>query len=138
MQNAALEHIGLVVKDVDKTIELWTKLFGISNWTRREVDTTDASGQQRKARFANGTLGPLRIELLQPVAGMKMQSDFLATHGEGMHHLGFSAEDVEGTVKDLTSNGARVLNTTPGRLAFLEIGDKGGVVVEFVQRQAQR
>ena len=135
-ESAKIEHIGLVVKDVDSTVELWSKLFGVTEWTRREVDTTDPNGQRRRGRFANCTLGPIRIELVQPIEGMAMQTDFLAKHGEGVHHIGFPATDVDAAAKQTVAKGARMVSATPGRVAFLEIGEKGGIVIEFVQRRA--
>jgi len=90
-----VDQIGIAVKDIDKVIETWSSMFGIGPWTFRDIGGTDAKGRSWKARLAFAYLGPLQIELIQPLEGRIIQSRFLETFGEGVHHLGFYGNDVD-------------------------------------------
>ena len=130
----AVDQIGIAVKDIDKVIETWSSMFGISPWTFRDIGGTDAKGRSWKARLAFAYLGPLQIELIQPLEGRIIQSRFLETLGEGVHHLGFYVNDVDGEVANLQAQGAKLLLTDPGNFAYLNSGGAGGVIFELIKR----
>ena len=123
-----VDQIGIAVKDIDKVIETWSSMFGISPWTFRDIGGTDTKGRSWKARLAFAYLGPLQIELIQPLEGRIIQSRFLETLGEGVHHLGFYVNDVDGEVANLQAQGAKLLLTDPGNFAYLDSGGGGGVI----------
>ena len=132
-----VDQIGIVVKDVDKVIESWSSLFGIGPWTIREMSGTDAKGRSWKVRLAFAYLGPVQIELIQPVEGRIFHSAFLETQGEGLHHLGFYVDDVDGEAANLVEQGAKILFANPGAFAYLDTGGPGGVIFELIRRPAQ-
>jgi len=129
-----VDQIGIAVKDIDKVIETWSSMFGIGPWTFRDIGGTDAKGRSWKARLAFAYLGPLRIELIQPLEGRIIQSRFLETFGEGVHHLGFYVNDVDGEVANLQAQGAKLLLTDPGNFAYLDSGEAGDVIFELIKR----
>lgn len=129
-----IEHVGLVVADIDTVTDLWSRLLGIGPWTVRDIDTTGPDGRRRRARLASCALGPVRLEFLQPIEGMELQSEFLQKRGGGLHHIGFTVDDLETTVNNVMSVGATVLSQAPGAYAF--IAPKGlNVIIEFLQRR---
>lgn len=125
-----VEHIGIVVRDIEKVTESWSSLFGIGPWTIREM-----GGGPVKMKMAFASLGTLQIELIQPVEGRIFQSEFLDTHGEGLHHLGFSVDDLDDAVSKLVAQGAKVVSGGQGNFAYLETGGPGGVIFELVKRR---
>ena len=129
-----VDQIGIAVKDIDKVIETWSSMFGISPWTFRDIGGTDTKGRSWKARLAFAYLGPLQIELIQPLEGRIIQSRFLETLGEGVHHLGFYVNDVDGEVANLQAQGAKLLITDPGNFAYLDSGGPGGAIFELMKR----
>jgi len=134
LQLKTVDQLGIVVKDIDKVIETWSSLFGIGPWTFRETAGTDAKGRSWKVRLAFAYLGPLQIELIQPVEGRIFHSRFLETVGEGLHHLGFYVDDVDGEAAKLMAQGAKILFTEPGRFAYMDSGGPGGVIFELITR----
>ncbi len=134
MEIKSIDQIGIVVKDVDKVIESWGKLFGIGPWTTREMETTDRAGRKAKTKLAFAEIGPLQIELIQSVEGKTFYGDFLERHGEGIHHLGVRVEDVDAEAADLGKNGVKILFGRPGRFAYLDTGNPGGVMYELIQK----
>jgi len=110
-----IAHIGLVVKDADKTAELYSRLFGIEF----EVDDYDMTkgkffnvdGQPQKARFraAFGQAGAVAIELVEVLEGETPHTRFLDRHGEGMQHLCFYVTDMQDTMARLNAAGIRAI-----------------------------
>jgi methylmalonyl-CoA/ethylmalonyl-CoA epimerase len=130
----AIDQISYAVKDIDKTVEAWSRLYGIGPWTYRENGGIDAKGRPWKARMAFASIGPLQIELVQCTEGRIFQSRFLDAWGEGLHHIGFYVDDVDAEVKNLVSQGVKLFIQDPGRFAYLDAGTAGGAIFELIQR----
>ena len=70
------------------------------------------------------------MELVQPVDGQGVHADFLDSNGEGLQHINVHVKDVDGEVAKLVVQGARVLLSEPGVVAY--VGDlPGGLVLEL-------
>ena len=136
LQLKKVDQIGIVVRDADKVMESWTKLFGIGPWRSQKMGGTDAKGRSWKARLVFANLGTVQLELIQVVEGRLFHSRFLEEHGEGIHHLGFYADDVDGEAANLVKQGAKVLFANPGNFIYLDIGGPGGVIYELIKRPA--
>ncbi len=135
-------HIGLVVRDMDKTIERLTKL-GIGPFKPR-ILPPDAKETYRGKPFIPSKrvaiqitqIGNLELELIQPIDGESPHREFLDQKGEGIQHLGFFVDDLENSVKNLTAEGSSVMLTSQfkggGGVAYLDL-DAAGLIVELVQ-----
>jgi methylmalonyl-CoA/ethylmalonyl-CoA epimerase len=149
MNNAAgksaftrLAHVGLVVRDMDKTIERLTSL-GIGPFTPR-MPPPDAQETYRGKPFVPSQrvliqithVGDMELELIQPVNGASPHQEFLDKKGEGIQHLGFMVDNLEKEVKNLTAKGSEVLLTSQfkggGGVTYLDL-DVAGLIVELVQ-----
>ena len=130
----AIDQISYAVKDIDKTVEAWSRLYGIGSWTYRENGGVDAKGRPWKIRMGFAYVGPLQIELVQCTQGRIFQSRFLDVWGEGVHHIGFYVDDVDAEVKNLVSQGVKLFIHDPGHFAYLDAGGTGGAIVELMQR----
>lgn len=129
-----VDQIGFAVKDADKVIESWSSMFGMGPWSFRDIGGIDGKGRPWKARLAFAPMGDTTIELIQPVEGRIFQSRFLETIGEGVNHLGFYVDDVEGEMAKLIDQGAKLLLKAEGQFAYFETGGPGGVIFELIQR----
>lgn len=135
LQLNKVDQIGIAVKNIDSVIEKWSSMFGVSSWTFRDIGGIDAKGRSWKARLAFANIGPLQIELIQPLEGRIIQSRFLETFGDGVHHLGFYVDDVDAEVANLQAQGAKILVTDPGNFAyFVDSSGPGGVIFELIRR----
>ena len=130
----SVDQISFAVKDIDSIIEAWERLYGIGPWTFSENGGTDAKGRPWKIRMAFAYIGPLQIELVQCTEGRIFQSRFLDTWGEGLHHIGFYVDDVDGEAKNLVEQGCRLFIQDPGRFAYLDAGGQGGAIFELMRR----
>ncbi|GAJ22306.1 unnamed protein product [marine sediment metagenome] len=90
--NWKLHHVGVAIRDMDKTVEYYQSLgiatfepetlFESSNFTDLKLygKTPDTTVKLR-IRFVQ--IGPIQLELIQPVEGESPQKEFLESRGEG-------------------------------------------------------
>lgn len=137
-----LEQIGVVVKDLDKTIERLTAL-GLGPFEKRKLPEDNVEFYRGNpfrpndaVSIAFAKLGGLSIELIQP-RGPSPHKEYLDEKGEGVQHLGFIVDNVVEATKRITEKGGvTVLLTsktkTGGGVAYLDIG-ASGLIVELIQ-----
>lgn len=127
-----IEHIGIAVKDLNKSNELFAKLFGEPHYKIEEV----ASEGVKTSFFKSG---PNKIELLEGTNPNSPISKFIEKKGEGIHHIAFAVDDIVSEIQRLKSEGFIVLNETPKKgadnklVAFLHPKSSNGVLVELCQ-----
>ncbi len=142
-----LFQAGIVVKDVEASMKLYRDLLGIDEWAVITIDhnlcslTYRGKPSQHSFRAAMATVGPLMIELLQPLEGQGTYSEFLEKYGEGVHHLGHViVPDLDGTLDKLTKAGFVVVETgEPAgsggdhKWAYVDTTPALGYILEFSQ-----
>jgi methylmalonyl-CoA epimerase len=87
-------------------------------------------------RIVRLAIGEMEIELLQPTAEMGPVARFLDQHGEGLHHLVLSTDDIELDMRTLLARGAELIDREPrsgpdGKVAFISPRSTGGVLIEL-------
>jgi hypothetical protein len=141
-----LVQIGVVISDLDASIRVLSEVFGIGPF--RTIDWPPA-GRTDMERFYHGgpadftarmawtELGPIELELIEPLEGESIWSDFLEEHGEGIHHIRFNVSDLEGVIRYLTAQGIAVTQQGSGirpgtTWAYLGTESKVGFIVEVM------
>jgi methylmalonyl-CoA/ethylmalonyl-CoA epimerase len=115
-------QIGIVVKDLTRATQLLTELFGIGpfrfiEWPNRPESKYFFRGkeEQIKIRQAFTQVGPLELELIQPLEGEKnAYYEFLQQKGGGIHHILFEVENMDDTVRNLAASQVQVLQSGTG------------------------
>ena len=129
-----IEHIGIAVKDLEKSNELFANLFGEPHYKIEEV----ASEGVKTSFFKVGTN---KIELLEATKPDSPIAKFIEKKGEGIHHIAFDVDDIEAEIERLKASGFIVLNETPKQgadnklVAFLHPKSTNGVLVELCQEK---
>jgi methylmalonyl-CoA/ethylmalonyl-CoA epimerase len=127
-----IEHIGIAVKDLDASNELFAKLYGKPHYKIEEV----ASEGVRTSFFE---VGPNKIELLEATEENSPIAKFIEKKGEGIHQIAFAVKDIVSEIQRLKSEGFIVLNETPKKgadnklVAFLHPKSTNGVLIELCQ-----
>ena len=127
-----IEHIGIAVKDLEKSNELFKAVFGKSHY---KIEAVESEGV--KTSFFE--VGPNKIELLEGTTEESPISKFIEKKGEGIHHIAFAVEDINSEVARLKSEGFVVLNETPKKgadnklVVFLHPKSTNGVLIELCQ-----
>lgn len=137
-------QVGIVVRDLDKAIAYYEKVVGLGPFVRPEVVFTEKYYYGKPADFKMllgfCSLGPIEMELIQPVIGPTIYHDFLEKRGEGLHHLGFDIKDLDARMERYQKMGIKVIQsgrTRGGGFAYLDTGNIGGVLVEIFQRKGR-
>ena len=98
----SIDHIGIVVRDVEKTAANYADKFGIGPWTFYVCgpdNILDMKIKEKKSQYsfkiALVYLGETGIELIQPLDDRSIYADFLEKHGENLHHIGYIVEDYD-------------------------------------------
>jgi methylmalonyl-CoA/ethylmalonyl-CoA epimerase len=140
-------QIGVVVRDLDRATQALSDLFGIGPWRtivyppedRTDVPTTyRGQAGQFRYRLAFADLGSVELEMVQPLEGESIWSDFLRQHGEGVHHIRFNVEDLDAALSYLAAQGIGVLQSgsglRPGTFwANLDTETRVGFTVELMK-----
>ena len=106
-------QVGIVVRDLDQSMRELGELFGIGPFRVIECpppgreDGQFYRGQpcRFRTRQAFADLGTVELELIQPLEGRTLWSDFLAEHGPGIHHIRFNVPDHEAITGYLQGKG---------------------------------
>ena len=127
-----IEHIGIAVKDLEKSNILFAKLLGVPHYKEEEV----VSEGVRTSFFRSG---PNKVELLEATNPDSPIAKFLEKKGEGIHHVAFAVDDIVLEMARLKEEGFTVLNEKPKKgadnklVAFLHPKGTNGVLVELCQ-----
>lgn len=105
-------QVALVVRDLEAAVRAYADRLGVGPWrfytygpdVLRESTYRGQPGRYRM-RLAYAWLGPLQLEIIQPLDGPSVYHDFLRDHGEGMHHVGLFVEDFDAAVQALEARG---------------------------------
>jgi catechol 2,3-dioxygenase-like lactoylglutathione lyase family enzyme len=136
-----LHHIGLIVKDINKTIKILTSI-GIGPFEIAPMkDLTDREFRGKRVRSNSDVwfakLGQVNLELVQPCEGESLQKETLERKGEGIEHLGFFVDNLWEEVNRLVQKGCKVVASARGPQgggwAFLQGESDGGFYIELVQ-----
>jgi methylmalonyl-CoA/ethylmalonyl-CoA epimerase len=142
-----LVQIGIVVRDLEKTIRLLSSMFGLGpfqfiEWPDRPESKFYYRGEEKhiKLRQAFLQIGPLEFEFVQPLEGDdNAYLEFLREKGEGIHHVLFEVEDLEKVVNTLSEEAINILQSGTGirpgtRWALLDTQDLVGFLIELRHR----
>jgi len=133
-----VRHLGVIVEDLDTSIELYKRLYDVSDDQIRIVPPPD-SPQAKETRFAFIPIGNMEFELIHPIS-----DSFKALLGNpppGMNHIAYTVDNIEEAVGIMKARGVRlghvtrdgILDMKTSRVAYFNPEDTGGVLLEFVE-----
>lgn len=127
-----IEHIGIAVKDIEKSNELFKALFDKAHYKIEDVESEGVKTSFFKC-------GPNKIELLQATNKNSPIAKFIEKKGEGIHHIAFAVDNIEEEIKRLTEQGFEMIHNVPKRgadnkmIAFLHPKSSNSVLIELCQ-----
>tara|TARA_Y100000768_G_C23912417_1_gene650606 strand:+ start:874 stop:1275 length:402 start_codon:yes stop_codon:yes gene_type:complete len=127
-----IEHIGIAVKDLEKSNEVFKKLFGKEHYKVETVESEAVS-----TSFFQ--LGEIKIELLEATAEQSAIAKYLDKNREGIHHIAFDVEDIYAEIDRLKNEGFQFISETPKKgadnklVVFIHPKTANGLLVELCQ-----
>ena len=128
-----IDHIGIAVQSINDALAFFEEALGI----KLERVESEEGGQTQVAFLPVGTSD---VELVEPQDAESGLAKFLAKRGEGVHHICFEVDDIEGALVRLKEHGAQLIDETPRtnargqRYAFIHPKSAHGVLIELYQK----
>ncbi|HET7703524.1 MAG TPA: methylmalonyl-CoA epimerase [Candidatus Limnocylindrales bacterium] len=126
-----VHHVALIVRSIDGALALWRDQLGLELETVMDIP-------QDRVRIAFLGVGESKIELVEPTDDTTGVARFLASKGEGFHHVCFEVENLAETLLRLEIDGLELIDTAPrrgaeGPVAFLHPRSGHGVLIELIE-----
>ena len=127
-----VEHIGIAVKDLKKSEELFEKLLGEKPYKTEKVKSEGVTTSFFK-------VADQKVELLHATTEESPISKFIEKRKEGIHHLALHVDSIKNEVERLKGLGFEFISTTPKKgadnkmIVFLHPKSTNGVLVELCE-----
>lgn len=127
-----INHVAVVVDDMDKALSFWRDALGMELHELRDVPT-------EKSQVAFLPLESSEVELVMPTSDDSGIAKYLTKRGPGMHHICLEVDDILGMLEHLQTKGVRLINDEPRiaadgkKYAFIHPESTAGVLVELYQ-----
>lgn len=131
-----IEHIGIAVKNLEKSIPLFEKILETKCYKIEVVE-------KQNVKTAFFQIGETKIELLEATSQESPIAKFIQKKGEGIHHIAFLVEDIERKIKELESLGFQIIDKVPPLgaegflISFLHPSSTNNVLIEICSKNNQ-
>lgn len=126
-----IHHVAVAVTSIDDALGFWRDLLGLELQTVIDVPWD-------RVRIAFLAVGESKLELVEPTDEASGVARFLASRGEGFHHVCFEVPDLAAALLRLEEDGLELIDTVPrrgaeGPVAFIHPRSCRGVLVELIE-----
>jgi len=131
-----IEHIGIAVKNLESSNDLFKKLFGSAHY---KVEAVESEGVSTSFFM----LGETKIELLQATNESSSIAKFIEKKGEGIHHIAYAVDNIKEEMERLRGEGFDLIHAEPKdgadnkRICFLHPKSTNGVLVELCEEKTK-
>jgi 4-hydroxyphenylpyruvate dioxygenase-like putative hemolysin len=136
VQIANLSHVGIAVRSVERTAKFLSSIWNIGDPEVYDYEAKQEDlffGEAFKLRIAHVKVGPLQIELLEPLDVKSIWSKFIEEKGEGIHHIALGVSNYDEMVKVTQEKGHKLLVSAVFegcRWCYFDTSP-GGIVIEY-------
>lgn len=135
-----LIQLGLVVPNLDAAIATMTQKFGTGRFMPLPPNPHEVwfRGRMEMSNYqlAFGYIGEMNVELIMPILGANVYSEYLArVPAGGIHHLGYQVEDFDAAAAEMEARGfSPVQKGSFGdtRFHYYEAQDAPGIMSEIL------
>jgi methylmalonyl-CoA epimerase len=127
-----IDHVAIAVNDLEAAIEYYRSAYGVEV-EHREVVERDGV-EEALLRVADSY-----VQLLHPVSDDSTVAKFLATRGEGLHHVGYRVDNCAEALERVRAEGGRLIDEAPRpgsrgtTVAFIHPKGSFGTLIELVE-----
>jgi methylmalonyl-CoA/ethylmalonyl-CoA epimerase len=132
-----IEHIGIAVSNIEDSIKYYENVLGLKCYSIEEV-------ADQKVKTAFFKVGQTKIELLESTDPEGPIGKFIEKKGEGIHHLAFHVNNLQGALDEAKNKGIRLIDEKPRKgaegldIAFLHPKATGSVLTELCEDNSVR
>jgi methylmalonyl-CoA epimerase len=126
-----VHHVAVVVREMDAALRFYRDTLGLAPGPVVPIPPD-------RVNIAFLPVGEVKIELVEPTDETTGVARFLATRGEGFHHICFEVADIAATLTRLAAESVELIDAVPrpgaeGPVAFLHPKSCHGVLVELIE-----
>jgi methylmalonyl-CoA/ethylmalonyl-CoA epimerase len=126
-----VHHVALIVRSIEDALGLWRDMLGLELETIMDIESD-------RVRIAFLAVGESKVELVEPTDDSTGVARFLASKGEGFHHVCLEVANLAETLLNLEIGGLELIDTSPrrgaeGPVAFIHPRACHGVLVELIE-----
>jgi methylmalonyl-CoA/ethylmalonyl-CoA epimerase len=143
LQNAVLCQVGMVVKNADRIAAKLSRITGLDVPATILTDDYEKARtqfrgdpSQAKAKLIIFDMGPVAIEIIEPIGGPSTWREFLDSRGEGVHHIAFTVKDASRAADGLAADGIPALQSgvfEGGKYIYMDGEKELGVILELLE-----
>jgi methylmalonyl-CoA epimerase len=127
-----VSHVGVVVNNLDKMLQMYESIFQLKPSAVKD-------GMGGKLRIAFLPVGDGEIELLQPMDPKTSFGKFLQSHGEGLHHIALTSDNIDSEIARLKKEGVAFdgdprVGAHGVRIVFTMPETTGGMAYEILEQ----
>lgn len=129
-----IEHLGIAVKDLNNSNNLFKRLFGVEHYKVEKVESEGVS-------TSFFMIGETKIELLEATQENSAIAKFIEKKGEGVHHIAFEVDNIESEMQRLKTKGFELIHQQPKdgadnkKICFLHPKSTNGVLIELCEEK---
>jgi len=129
-----VDHIGIAVKSLDKTLPFYTEVLQLPLLGIEEVVS-------EKVRVAFLKAGETKLELLEPLNEESAIAKYIENRGEGIHHVALGVDSIEERIREIKEKGIRMINEEPktgaggALVAFMHPKSTEGILYELCEKK---
>lgn len=129
-----IEHLGIAVKNIQESNNLFERLLGIKHYKVEKVESEGVS-------TSFFMVGDTKVELLEATNETSAIAIFIEKKGEGIHHIAFEVDNIETEMTRLKNEGFELVNQEAKdgadnkRICFLHPKTTNGVLIELCQEK---
>lgn len=127
-----IEHLGIAVKSLETAIPFYEEILGLKCYAIEEV-------AEQKVKTAFFKVGQTKIELLESTDPEGPVGKFIEKKGEGIHHIAFAVEGLQGALDIMAEKGVTLIDKSPRKgaeglnIGFLHPKSTFGVLTELCE-----
>jgi methylmalonyl-CoA mutase C-terminal domain/subunit len=129
-----IDHLGIAVKSIEEALKMYEGVLGLV-CVKREIVA------DQKVEVAFLPIGESKVELLQSTSPDGPVAKYIEKNGEGIQHVAYLVEDLEGKLAELKAKGIKLIDEVPrlgaggAKIAFVHPKGTFGTLIELCQRQ---
>lgn len=141
-----MSQVGIVVSDIDKSVQMYADLLGIRPWYRAKIVRSDIIYKNQTIEqvldIVVGYSGSIQFELIQVLSESEnIYSDLINSKGQGLHHIGFVVSNISRGTEFFRQSGYQPLQqgtlVTKGKattkFVYFDTFDECGYYIELIE-----
>ncbi len=129
-----VDHIGIAVSSIEEALPFYTEVLKLELLGMEVVEN-------QKVKVAFIKAGETKLELLEPVSEESEIAKFIASRGQGIHHIALGVESIEERIQDMKKNGIKMIDEKSrigaggANIAFMHPKSTGSVLYELCEKK---